>query len=125
MVPSWDQIASILSRPTSERGKPTVAVIDWEFASASGRGVNGDMAQLPASLHCHWIYLEALVTDGAGDVSGAEDSRNRLRRAELALVATTGVVRGLCTAYAKTARIQFHVTGKDPVMPLLRSAFDT
>jgi len=42
-------------------GARTVAVIDWEFSHVKGQGVDGDIAQLLASLYCH---LTASNVDG-------------------------------------------------------------
>lgn len=39
--------------------QPAVAVIDWEFSNSEDRGINGDIAQLLASLHCLLIDLSS------------------------------------------------------------------
>jgi hypothetical protein len=93
---------------------PTLAVIDWEFSSASGRGVNGDMAQFLASLHCHWIYLEALWNTSTPKPGAAR-----------ALAFTKSLIHGVCTSYAEVSAFNKDRSPTSSTMQLFRSALIT
>ncbi|KAL0938035.1 uncharacterized protein CTRU02_207766 [Colletotrichum truncatum] len=77
------------------------AVIDWEFASINGRGVNGDMAQFLAWVHCFLLSLSP------------GDERGRL--------VAEGFVRGLCAAYAEESGLDL-AAAEEETRQLLRSA---
>ncbi|PKS12402.1 hypothetical protein jhhlp_000606 [Lomentospora prolificans] len=52
LVESWER------QPYIAGESRKLAVIDWEFARLAGGGVNSDIAQFLASLHCHLKSLE-------------------------------------------------------------------
>ncbi|GAB1311521.1 hypothetical protein MFIFM68171_01731 [Madurella fahalii] len=63
--------------PAAAGGRETVAVIDWEFATArNGRGVNGDMAQFLAHLH---VLMLSLPRGGAARKAVEEFVREMCR----------------------------------------------
>ena len=79
---------------------PRLAIIDWEFAALNGRGVNGDVAQFLASLHCHIVSLQP---DDVG------------------LQATALFIQGFAGAYGKVAALDFQMTPENTALQLLRS----
>ncbi|TGJ88487.1 hypothetical protein E0Z10_g377 [Xylaria hypoxylon] len=97
LLPSWGLLAETQSKSNVLFPEPIVAVIDWEFSEISGRGVNGDMAQFVASLHCHWLYLEALL-ESIGNDSETSDKESGIRKA---LAVTDAFIRGICMSYAE------------------------
>ena len=90
MLPDW----SVLD---NEVDKPTVLVFDWGSLETTGRGVDGDIAQLLASLHCHYLYLEALDDSKLDDSERTCKVLGPLR----AMVCTGCFLEGLVTSYSE------------------------
>lgn len=94
---------SILMTKGSKSGHCLVPIIvDWEFAQINGRGVNGDMAQFLASLHCELL---------------AATKHTELYRM------LSRFILGLCSAYRDAAKLTFKTQCNDSNMQLMRSAF--
>lgn len=79
-------------------------VIDWEFATANGRGVNGDAAQFLASLHCEII--------ASRQKDGTPELANLLRY----------FCSGFCAGYQHRARLECTMELNDVNFRLYRSA---
>ncbi|KAI0522258.1 kinase-like domain-containing protein [Xylaria bambusicola] len=96
LLSSWDQLVKDHSDFSPEA---SVAVIDWEFSEIAGRGVDGDIAQFLACLHCHWLYLEALLESVGND----PNTSSKARGTHKALICTEAFVRGLCLIYPEVS----------------------
>ncbi|KAK5633957.1 hypothetical protein RRF57_009671 [Xylaria bambusicola] len=96
LLPNWDLLVKDLSEFSSEA---PVAVIDWEFSEIAGRGLDGDIAQLLASLHCRPLYPEALL-ESVGNDSNSAFKESGIHKA---LVCTEAFVRGLCLSYPEAS----------------------
>ncbi|KAI1181293.1 kinase-like domain-containing protein [Nemania sp. FL0916] len=120
LLPDWDHLA----KNGSEEKTTTVAVIDWEFSGLADRGVNGDIAQLLACLHCHLIYLEALLESTTGIISvDGQETSTKASNVRKALAATNAFVRGICTRYAEATKLDdISYSSSASVARLLRSA---
>ncbi|KAH7147074.1 kinase-like domain-containing protein [Dactylonectria estremocensis] len=95
---------SILMRPPDEEEDWTPTIIDWEFGQLNGRGVNGDMAQFLAHLHCE-------ILAKAGD-------------APLHRVLTV-FTEQFCAGYQETAELALQQNASDEKLQLLRGTFIT
>lgn len=54
----------VVADPDSESTQKGPFVLDWEFASGMGRGINGDVSEFLSLLHCR-IVIERSATDGS------------------------------------------------------------
>ncbi|KAJ4146996.1 hypothetical protein LMH87_001549 [Akanthomyces muscarius] len=80
----------------------TPILVDWEFGSAKGRGVNGDIAQFLSSMRCEII-----------------DAKDDLVLHQLLLL----YVEGFCSAYRDAAQLRVKRDPQDSNLQLLRSTF--
>lgn len=106
LVPSRNQLTS---------NKSTVAVIDWEFSTIAGRGVNGDIAQLFASLRCHQLFLSYLLCRSEGNLT----SQAAVLEAQ---IATNSFIKGFHDTYARNLGLDPLPSPENPAMTMLRSA---
>ncbi|KAH8662062.1 hypothetical protein BX600DRAFT_512939 [Xylariales sp. PMI_506] len=111
LLPTWSQMTADPSKLET-----SLAVIDWEFSTLAGRGVNGDMAQLLASLHCHLIFLSRLQT------VLPNQTRSEAKDVNCALLATESFVHGLCVTYSDMSKFDLLNVPENRCMALLRSA---
>lgn len=95
---------SILMRPPEEADDWTPAIVDWEFGQLNGRGVNGDMAQFLAHLHCEIL-------------AHADDAP--LHRV------LTAFTEQFCAGYRETAGLALQHHAGDENLQLLRGTFIT
>lgn len=114
LVQNWPGLLdSVRSKPLAESTDEHMymAIIDWKFAQLKGRGVDGDMAQLLASLHCQQIYLNAFNPGGARPDA----------RVQEALLVTQAVVWGICQSYSSAVQFDPNVHESSRTADLLRS----
>lgn len=97
---------SILMRDPSEAEDWTPTLVDWEFGQLNGRGVDGDLAQFLAHLHCELLLLSHLQTSA-------------LRRA------ISAFSLGFCAGYASRAGLRLRRRADDETLRLMRWAFIT
>ncbi|KAH6867558.1 kinase-like domain-containing protein [Thelonectria olida] len=95
---------SILMQSSEEADDWTPAIVDWEFGQLNGRGVNGDMAQFLAHLHCEVLAC-------------ADD-------APLYCVLTAFTER-FCAGYREAAKLALRQHAGDENLQMLRGAFIT
>ncbi|KAI1779366.1 hypothetical protein F4818DRAFT_248100 [Hypoxylon cercidicola] len=95
LLPDWTRLLSDADASYSAGVDSLIpmTVVDWDFAQLEGRGIDGDMAQLLASLHCQIIYLEALDANRAS----AQD--------QMALLVAREAITNMCIAYSKNSRV--------------------
>ncbi|KAK0392520.1 hypothetical protein NLU13_2015 [Sarocladium strictum] len=91
-----------LTQTPAEQTRPYI--IDWEFSTSRGRGVNGDAAQFLGILHCRLIS------------AARQNSASPLTRLLRLLC------RKFCEAYRERAALQCSMTAADPNSQLYRSA---
>lgn len=92
---------SVLMRQPTPGGDLTPVLLDWEFGTVNGRGVNGDIAQFLASFHCELI--------AAKDDPSLHDT----------LLLFT---KNFCAAYRERSRLEVKEDAHDSNAQLLRSA---
>ncbi|XXH05889.1 hypothetical protein Hte_012330 [Hypoxylon texense] len=115
LIRHWPELITISRlrrRMDDENEYVYMSVVDWKWAKLNGCGIDGDMAQLLASLHCHRIYLEALKSGSPGPND----------RVEEALLVTHAIVWGICTSYSEVIQIDQDVHASRQTATLLRSA---
>ncbi|OAQ78303.1 protein kinase-like protein [Purpureocillium lilacinum] len=96
----------------------TPIIVDWEFAQLNGRGVNGDMAQFLASMHCEILAASASASASSNN-NNHIDGNNNGPTAHARLVR---FVRAFCGAYRSSAGLRCRRDATDPDARLLRSA---
>jgi hypothetical protein len=94
LLEGWDKYP-----PDSELHR-CVGIIDWEFASLNGRGVNGDLAQFLAVFHCYIMAIDHTSPAFAG---------------------TSAFIEALCRAYGANSQFNIVARPDNPGMQLLRS----
>lgn len=107
LLPHPDSPSSSSSSSTpssSASSSPTPILLDWEFARADGRGVNGDMAQFLASIRCELYHHH-------------HSSANPALHANLLLF-----TKHLCASYREAAQLHVKRDADDVNLKLLRSA---
>lgn len=93
---------SVLMRQPTVGGSLTPILVDWEFGTVKGRGVNGDIAQFLASFHCELI--------------GAKDDEALYKLLSIFL-------KNFCAAYRDGSSFIVTKSAEDSNVQLLRSAF--
>ncbi|KAM6513594.1 hypothetical protein FALCPG4_015981 [Fusarium falciforme] len=95
---------SILMRSPNEADDWTPTLVDWEFGKLNGRGVNGDVAQFLAHLHCELLSYPP--------------------SSPLHRIFST-FTSSFCAGYAARAKLRFRKQAADETLRLLRGTFIT